>query len=181
MLELSILNFFGPVRSRGENPTPFKDYYPNWILFKIPELTLVNSYGKAIDGNDIEYKSWLNSSAKEEKKIETIVGTPRTSANFGMGMLMDVSSRTTLSMFTRAGVTAPLEKLLIGTWYSNYSRRMNMLSGTVRLLDGFGTYTDANETDTYLMVSEVQDVQRDESNVKLAEIAPDNFEGVEYE
>ena len=84
MLELSILNFFGPVRSRGENPTPFKDYYPNWILFKIPELTLVNSYGKAIDGNDIEYKSWLNSSAKEEKKIETIVGTPRTSANFGM-------------------------------------------------------------------------------------------------
>ena len=181
MLELSILNFFGPVRSRGENPTPFKDYYPNWILFKIPELTLVNSYGKAIDGNDIEYKSWLNSSAKEEKKIETIVGTPRTSANFGMGMLMDVSSRTTLSMFTRAGVTAPLEKLLIGTWYSNYSRRMNMLSGTVRLLDGFGTYTDANETDTYLMVSEVQDVQWDESNVKLAEIAPDNFEGVEYE
>ena len=98
-----------------------------------------------------------------------------------MGMLMDVSSRTTLSMFTRAGVTAPLEKLLIGTWYSNYSRRMNMLSGTVRLLDGFGTYTDANETDTYLMVSEVQDVQWDESNVKLAEIAPDNFEGVEYE
>lgn len=181
VLELSILNFFGPVRSRGENPTPFIDFYPNWVLFKIPELTLVNSYGKAIDGNDIEYKSWLNSSAKEEKKIETIVGTPRTSANFGMGMLMDVSSRTTLSMFTRAGVTAPLEKLLIGTWYSNYSRRMNMLSGTVRLLDGFGTYTDANETDTYLMVSEVQDVQQDESNVKLAEIAPDNFEGVEYE
>ena len=31
------------------------------------------------------------------------------------------------------------------------------------------------------MVAEVQDVQRDESNVKLAEIAPDNFEGVEYE
>ena len=58
---------------------------------------------------------------------------------------------------------------------------MNMLSGTIRLLDDFGTYTDANETDTYLMVSEVQDVQQDESNVKLAEIAPDNFEGVEYE
>lgn len=181
VLELSILNFFGPVRSRSENPTPFIDFYPNWVLFKIPELTLVNSYGKSIDGNDIEYKSWLNSSAKEEKKIETIVGTPRSSANFGMGMLMDMLSRVTLSMFTRAGVTAPLEKLLIGTWYSNYSRRMNMLSGTVRLLDSFGTYTDANETDTYLMVSEVQDVQQDESNVKLAEIAPDNFEGVEYE
>lgn len=66
----------------------------------------------AIDGNDIEYKSWLNSSAKEEKKIETIVGTPRTSANFGMGMLMDVSSRTTLSMFTRAGVTGSFGKTI---------------------------------------------------------------------
>lgn len=26
VLELSILNFFGPVRSRGENPTPFIDF-----------------------------------------------------------------------------------------------------------------------------------------------------------
>ena len=144
-------------------------------------MTLVNQYGKEVDGNDIEYKTWLNSSAKEEKKIETIVGTPRTSANFGMGMLMDVSSRTTLTTFTRAGVTASIEKLLIGTWYSNYSRRMNMLSGTARLLNNFGIYTDVNEPGTYLMVGDVQDVREDESNVKLAEITPDNFEGIEYE
>ena len=154
---------------------------PRWVLFKIPELTLVNQYGKEIDGNDIEYKTWLNSSAKEEKKIETIVGTPRTSANFGMGMLMNISSRTTLTTFTRAGVTASLEKLLIGTWYSNYSKRMNMLSGTARLLNSCGIYIDVNEPGTYLMVGDVQDVREDESNVKLAEITPDNFEGIEYE
>ena len=63
-------------------------------------------------------------------------------------------------------------KTLIGTWYSNYSRRMNMLSGTARLLNNFGIYTDVNEPGTYLMVGDVQDVREDESNVKLAEITP---------
>lgn len=182
-LELEILSCFARVINphKKNGITTESHTTPRWVMFKIPELTLVNQYGKEIDGNDIEYKTWLNSSAKEEKKIETIVGTPRTSSHFGMGMLMDVSSRTTLFTFTRAGVTASLEKLLIGTWYSNYSKRMNMLSGTVRLLDGFGIYADANEPGTYLMVEDVQDVREDESNVKLAEITPDNFEGIEYE
>ena len=56
-----------------------------------------------------------------------------------------------------------------------------MLSGTARLLNNFGIYTDVNEPGTYLMVGDVQDVREDESNVKLAEITPDNFEGIEYE
>lgn len=182
-LELTVLSCFARVIDphKHNGRTTESHTTPRWVLFKIPELTLVNQYGKEVDGNDIEYKTWLNSSAKEEKKIETIVGTPRTSANFGMGMLMDISSRTTLTTFTRAGVTASLEKLLIGTWYSNYSKRMNMLSGTVRLLNSFGIYTDVNEPGTYLIVAEVQDVREDESNVKLAEITPDNFEGIEYE
>lgn len=182
-LELVVTSCFGRILNPHKHNSVVQDSQgrPRWVLYKIPELTLVNQYGKEIDGNDIEYKSWLNSLAKEEKKIETIVGTPRTSSYFGMGMLMDVSSRISLTTFTRAGVNAPLEKLLIGTWYSNYSKRMNMLSGTVRLLDKFGTYTDVNEPGTYLMVGDVQDVREDESNVKLAEITPDNFEGIEYE
>lgn len=182
-LEIELTSCFGRVVNphKTNSIVQKSQNIPRWVLFKIPEIELVNQYGKAIEGNDIEYKSWLNSSAKEEKKIETIVGTPRTSANFGMGMLMDISSRNTLSTFARANTTTSLEKLLIGTWYSNYSKRMNTLSGTVRLLDGFGIYTDVNEKGTYLMVSEVQNMREDESNVKLAEIAPDNFEGMEYE
>ena len=182
-LELTIISRFACVVNPHKHNGLTTDSHtiPRWVLFKIPELTLVNQYGKEVVGNDIEYKTWLNSSAKEEKKIETIVGTPCTSTNFGMGMLLDVSSRTTLQIFTRAGVSASLEKLLIGTWYSNYNRRMNMLSGTVRLLNRFGTYTDVSEPGTYLMVGGVQNVREDESNVKLAEITPDNFEGIEYE
>lgn len=182
-LELTIISCFARVVNPHKHNGLTTDSHtiPRWVLFKIPELTLVNQYGKEVVGNDIEYKTWLNSSAKEEKKIETIVGTPCTSTNFGMGMLLDVSSRTTLQIFTRAGVSASLEKLLIGTWYSNYNRRMNMLSGTVRLLNRFGTYTDVSEPGTYLMVGDIQDVREDESNVKLAEITPDNFEGIEYE
>ena len=146
-LELTIISCFARVVNPHKHNGLTTDSHtiPRWVLFKIPELTLVNQYGKEVVGNDIEYKTWLNSSAKEEKKIETIVGTPCTSTNFGMGMLLDVSSRTTLQIFTRAGVSASLEKLLIGTWYSNYNRRMNMLSGTVRLLNRFGTYTDVRD------------------------------------
>lgn len=182
-LELTIISCFARiVNPNKKNGLTIESYNtPKWVMFKIPELTLVNHLGKEIEGNDIEYKSWLNSSAKEEKKIETIVGTPRTENNFGMGMLMKASSHVTLYEFTRAGITTSLEKLLIGTWYSNYNKRMNTLSGTARLLNYFGTYTDANENGTYLMVSDVQDVIMDESNVKLAEIAADNFEGIVYE
>ncbi|MDD3038652.1 hypothetical protein [Bacteroides sp.] len=182
-LELTVIGCFGRRRTLSGLESLMTDSQerPKWILYKMPELTLVNHQGKEIEGNDIEYKSWLNSSAKEEKKIETIVGTPNTENNFGMGILMKASSRVTLYKFTRAGITTSLEKLLIGTWYSNYNKRMNTLSGTVRLLNYFGTYTDANENGTYLMVSDVQDVIMDESNVKLAEIAVDNFEGIVYE
>lgn len=118
---------------------------------------------------------------KRGKEDRNNCGNSTNFYKFRYGMLMDVSSRTTLTSFTRAGVTASIEKLLIGTWYSNYSRRMNMLSGTARLLNNFGIYTDVNEPGTYLMVGDVQDVREDESNVKLAEITPDNFEGIEYE
>ncbi|WP_455962514.1 hypothetical protein [Bacteroides bouchesdurhonensis] len=180
-LELLFTGLFGAVRSDSDSSDSALRDRPNWILFKIPELTLVNQFGKELDGSDIEYKAWLNSAAKEEKKIETIVGTPGTYDNFGMGIVMDLSRRSALHEFQRAGVSDSLEKLLIGTWYSNYNKRMNTLSGTARLLPYFGTYTDANENGTYLMVSEVQDVIMDESSVKLAEIAPDNFEGIVYE
>ena len=144
-LELTIISCFARVVNPHKHNGLTTDSHtiPRWVLFKIPELTLVNQYGKEVVGNDIEYK--------------------------------------TLQIFTRAGVSASLEKLLIGTWYSNYNRRMNMLSGTVRLLNRFGTYTDVSEPGTYLMVGDVQDVREDESNVKLAEITPDNFEGIEYE
>ena len=108
-LELTIISCFARVVNPHKHNGLTTDSHtiPRWVLFKIPELTLVNQYGKEVVGNDIEYKTWLNSSAKEEKKIETIVGTPCTSTNFGMGMLLDVSSRTTLQIFKRTAANSP--------------------------------------------------------------------------
>ena len=62
-----------------------------------------------------------------------------------------------------------------------YSHRMNMLTGTVRLLNDFGLYTDISEPDNYMIVSDVQHVITEESEVKLVQVEPDYFEGIDYE
>ena len=69
----------------------------------------------------------------------------------------------------------------MGTVYSQYSHRMNMLTGTVRLLNDFGLYTDLSEPDNYMIVSDVQHVITEESEVKLVQVEPDYFEGIDYE
>ena len=58
---------------------------------------------------------------------------------------------------------------------------MNVLSGTVKLLSDIGTYTDRSEPGTYVLLSDVQDLIADESDMKIVEVEPDNYEGIEYE
>lgn len=56
-----------------------------------------------------------------------------------------------------------------------------MLSGTVKLLSDISTYTDRSEPGTYMLLSDVQDLIADESEMKMVEVEPDNYEGIEYE
>ncbi len=151
-----------------------------WVLYKPPVITLVDSNGKDIKPADIVQNAWLNKSAKEEMSIDTIVGTLPKSSPTALGQLYYSTNNYLINKFYRAGNNDLLERLLIGTIYSNYADRKHTLSGTVALLPQFGIYSDKNQDGKYLLLSEVQYPREDESEIKMVTVCPDNYKCVEF-
>lgn len=159
-----------------------KDIYSRarWLMYQTPTVTLVNSNGTDISLDDIEDTAWINKAAKEELTIDTILGTlGKTWSPSARGLVMD-STYKAYQTFYRAGVEDRLERLLIGTVYSQYGSRHNTLSGTVRLLPDLKIHTDASSSGKYILLSEVQNLMQDSSEITMAELSADNYEGIEY-
>lgn len=152
-----------------------------WVLYKNPILTIVDKNGKSITSEDIEHNAWINRSAKEELKIDTILGTLKEPSPAAQGQFFRTSDKSVIKTFCRAEQTDLLERLLIGTIYSNYASRHNTLSGTTALLPSFGIYTDANEPGKYIVLSETQHLYEEESEIRMAQFDADNYEGVEFD
>ncbi len=151
-----------------------------WILYKNPSITLVDNYGNDLSSDDLEHSSWINKAAKEELTIDTIVGSMATPTPSARGQLFSSGTSSIINKFYRAGKQDYVERLLIGTVYSNYASRMNLLSGSVNLLPHFGILTDIHEPGRYILLNEVQNVIEDESEIKTVQFLPDNYEGIEY-
>lgn len=166
----------------GDSPKLREDIYPimRWLMYKEPTIKIVSKYYKDIDTKDIELKAWLNIDAQEDLKIETIIGTLEESKPTALGQFFRSSDKSVLATFYRNGVTDRIEKLLIGTIYSNYADRHITLSGTTELLPSFGIYSDRNQAGTYMMLSETQHLQDDESEIKVAAFEADNYTAVKY-
>ena len=159
-----------------------KDIYSRarWLMYQTPTITLVNSHGTDISLDDIEDTAWINKAAKEELTIDTILGTlGKTWSPSARGLVMD-STYKAYQTFYRAGVEDRLERLLIGTVYSQYGSRHNTLSGTVRLLPDLKIHTDASSSGKYILLSEVQNLLQDSSEITMAELSADNYEGIEF-
>lgn len=159
-----------------------KDIYSRarWLMYQTPTVTLVNSNGTDISLDDIEDTAWINKAAKEELTIDTILGTlGKTWSPSARGLIMD-STYKAYQTFYRAGVEDRLERLLIGTAYSQYGSRHNTLSGTVRLLPDLKIHTDASSSGKYILLSEVQNLLQDSSEITMAELSADNYEGIEF-
>ena len=100
----------------------------------------------------------------------------------GRGYILKTSDLSILQTFNRASVTDSLERLLAGTVYSNYARRMSTLNGTVALIPSAEVLSDVSSDNAkYMLLSEVQNLAAETSEIKMAEIAPDSYEGIEYE
>lgn len=156
--------------------------YVRWVMYKEPSITLCRRNYKEYESSDIVDSAWINRAAMEEYSIDTIVGT--LPDNWGVPSARGALLKSNLSAyasFARAGVEDRLERLLIGTVYSNYASRHDVLSGTVRLLPGFDVYSDRNVTGKFVVLSEVQSCMEDTSEIKMVEFGVDNYEGVEYE
>lgn len=160
-----------------------KDIYSKirWVMYKDPSITLCYKNGIEVEGNDIEDVAFLNTAAKEDLSIDTILGTPP--SRFGLpsakGLLLSPTFFA-VSQATRAGVTDRLERLLIGTIYSQYASRKMVLSGTVALNPSFAVHSDRSCSGKFMLLGEVQDLQADESEIIMAEIAADDYQGVEF-
>ena len=148
--------------------------------FKDPKIELVDGYGNSIQTKDVQYSAWINKDAKENLKIDTILGTLDEPSPVALGQLYKSSDHTIVSEFTRSDITGRLEKLLIATVYSNYSGRNIVLSGTTVILPSFSTYTDKNEAGNYILLAETQDLINDTSEIKMVQFSADNYEGVEF-
>lgn len=160
-----------------------KDIYKfcRWVAYKNPIITLCKKNYKEAETEDIEDMAWLNRAAKEELTIDTKLGTITQSHGMpnakGQIFKSDGSIR---DKFIRAGVTARLERLLIGTAYSQYATRHDTLSGTVKLLPSFDIYSDAATQGKFILQSENQNCIEDTSEIDMTEFSEDNYEGIEF-
>lgn len=153
-----------------------------WFCYKDPKIQLVKINGQSVDKEDIKDIAWINKLAIEKMDIKTIVGTPSSinCPNTARGVILDEVGSIVPSFIRVGGRRNRLEHLLIGTVFSQYASRHTLLSGTVDILPHFSLYSDVNEPGEYLIISEVQDLMEDESEIKMVQLSEENYEGIEY-
>ena len=156
--------------------------YVRYVAYKSPSITLCRKNYKEVEMDDIEDSAWINAAAKESLEIDTILGTmtQRHGVPNAKGQLFD-NNFNIIYEFTRAGVTERLERLLIGTVYSQYGSRHAVFAGTAEILPTFGVLGDAASEGKFILLEEVQDCIEDESEIKMSEFEEDNYTGIEYE
>lgn len=157
---------------------PYTALYRLWHLYRYVKLELVDkSTYQTVPEEDIETTAWLNPDAKEELEVKTIVGCLETASPTAKGQIFDATDKSVVSVFCRNNVWDRLEKLLIGTIYSNYATRHHTLSGETDILPTFATYSDKNLPGVYLLLEETQDLEADTSSVLAVEINQDEYQG----
>lgn len=151
-----------------------------WLLYKDLKVSLVKRSGADVEAEDMVLSAWINRAAEEEFKVTTYIGTPSARIPMARGSILSPEFEV-IRNFTRAGVTDTLERLLIGSVYSNYARRMSTIGGTVKLIPEAEVLSDRSMLNkVYMILSETQNLATETSEVKLAEIAADSYEVIEY-
>lgn len=152
-----------------------------WLAYKNPKLEIVQKGGESEEGEDIKDSAWIIKSAKDQLDIDLTVGTPGdviipTSRAF----LRYAATGNVIPRFERAGVTDRLERLLIGTVYSQYAKRSNTLRGTSELVPDLTTLTDAaDEGSKYIMIEDVQHLANEESEILMVQYSEDDYQGID--
>lgn len=156
-----------------------------WLLYKAPKVELVrnNLSFESEELDDVEYKGYINRDAKEEISLDTICGTSTKTAPTAKGMYYRSSDGLQIKQMTRQGRTNLVEKLMIGTLYSQFAIRHTKLSGTTFLMKGdLKLYMDAMQSGKkFLMLADLQDVDAGTSEMSVVELTQDEYDAIEYE
>lgn len=158
-----------------------EDLYPllRWMLYRNLRVEVVDRYGRAKEGEDIEINARLHRAAKEQLTIETKIGTLDKGSATALGQYFATSTKQALSRFRRGGRTDRLEKLLCGTVYSQHAGRKTVLKGEAELLPAFGTYSETNEGGRYVALGEAQDLRAGTEELIAARIEADCYEAAD--
>lgn len=152
-----------------------------WALFKNPRIEVRSTTGREYHPSDVAVSAWLEKDASEDRDLELRVGTELADRYpSGRGILM-TPDRSAVGNFTRAGVSDTLERLLIGTIYSQYSSRHTLLSGSMKLIADDCVMTDDATEGKFYKISETQILREAESNVVVCELTAEEYEGLEIE
>lgn len=152
-----------------------------WALYKNPRIELCNINGKDYEPTDVTISAWLNKDAANRLDIETKVGTDVSGeCPSGRGILMS-PTKAAVGKFSRAGVTDALERLLIGTIYSQHAQGHTVLSGTAQLIAEDCVLTDDATDGLFFLVSETQNLREAESKIVVCELSDEDYEGMEVD
>lgn len=177
-LEMSIYSGFH-IRNR-DIVTSIYDVF-RWCAYKDASITLVKKNGLAVDVDDQEDIAYINTEAQEKCSVDTILGTPSPEIPTATGRGLMFYDSQPCDVFVRAGVTDRLEKLLLGTIYSQYAERKMKISGTVDLLHGFVLGDSPRVDGKFILASDTQNILDDTSNMTMTEFGPDEYRDIEYE
>lgn len=179
-IELTVMQ--GIVQMHDDNtihPRVYDDV--RWLAYRNPEISVIErDTSKNASEEDFELTAYLNGSVREEVSLDLIVGSYGDLPNC-RGLMYDKDGNR-IKTFIRNGISGRPEILLAGTIYSQYASAKLRLSGTMVLLDGFGTYSDAAMPGrSFIMASDVQDVRCEESKAVLTELGTDDYSDMEIE
>lgn len=150
-----------------------------WFAYKNLEVRYVPVSGGDDDYEEVDFEAtgYINKLAREELSIDTIVGSLGDTV-IAKGDLRTIDGVRQTS-FNRGDYTDRLERLLIGTAYSQYADRKNVLSGTIESPKTFGVLSDATIDGKYMVVSEVQNIEEATSEIRAIEVIADKYEAIE--
>lgn len=152
----------------------------DWILCQLPTIEIINNeqFEQTINTDDVEYSAELNASAKEAIELDTICGSSAEGVPTARGAYFNASTGEQIKQLTRAGRTAQIEELLIGTLYSQYAERRTQLSGEIELHPGgLVCFTEQNqEGKKFILTGETQDVIMDTTEATITELRPDEYD-----
>lgn len=152
----------------------------SFILFQMPQIEAVNNkpYDMEIDNSDVEYSALLNGAAKEDLEIETVCGSRDSGFPLARGAYFRSDNYNQIHNLKRAGRTAPVEQLLIGTLFSQFAQRHTKLSGTTEPPgDRLMIYSEAMQPQNsrFLLTAAVEDCGQDLCESIMVELSPDEY------
>lgn len=151
-----------------------------WKLFHAPVIEVLKNdiTHSEVSSEDVEYAGVINEDAKDDITIDTICGTMEDIVLTAKGLYFNASTGEAISSLIRAGRVTQAEQLLIGTLYSQYAARKMTLSGTAEIMSGGlrWYYDEASDGVRLMLLSEVQDVIADTSEITAAEFTCDEYE-----